>query len=104
MIHTHNVDKKKTTRVSAPVVSGITSVSADTLIRSTNSGFAQQNADQHGKELMILGPMSYLDCLVFCILLAPQLIWHVGLFSTGLCVLQMLPFFCNYASPRPMFM
>lgn len=49
---------------------------------------------------MRLGPVSYLDCLVFCMLLAPQLIWHVGLFSTGYCVLQMLPFFCTYASPR----
>ncbi|KAK0710902.1 Alpha/Beta hydrolase protein [Lasiosphaeris hirsuta] len=41
---------------------------------------------------MILGPVSYLDCLVFCLLLAPQLLWHVGLFDTLLCVLQALPF------------
>ena len=41
---------------------------------------------------MILGPVSYLDCLVFCVLLAPQLIWHVGLFPTTFCVLKALPF------------
>lgn len=41
---------------------------------------------------MILGPVSYLDCIVFCIFLAPQLILHVGLFETVLTVLQVLPF------------
>ncbi|KAK0718385.1 Alpha/Beta hydrolase protein [Lasiosphaeria miniovina] len=41
---------------------------------------------------MILGPVSYLDCIVFCILLAPQLIWRVGLFETLACVLRALPF------------
>lgn len=41
---------------------------------------------------MILGPVSYLDCIVFCIFLAPQLILNVGLFETVLTVLQVLPF------------
>ncbi|KAJ6444726.1 hypothetical protein O9K51_03122 [Purpureocillium lavendulum] len=41
---------------------------------------------------MILGPVSLIDCLVFCILLAPQLIWHVGFFRTTFVVLPMLPF------------
>lgn len=36
--------------------------------------------------------MSYLDCIVFCIFLAPQLILNVGLFETVLTVLQVLPF------------
>jgi len=44
---------------------------------------------------MNLGPVSYLDCIVFCLFLAPQLVWKVGLFPTVLCVLQALPFFCK---------
>lgn len=41
---------------------------------------------------MILGPVSYLDCLVFCVFLAPQLILDVGLFETIKVALQCLPF------------
>ncbi|KAI1450758.1 alpha/beta-hydrolase [Annulohypoxylon stygium] len=41
---------------------------------------------------MILGPISYLDCLVFCAFLTPQLIIHVGLFQTVWVVLKCLPF------------
>jgi len=41
---------------------------------------------------MILGPVSYLDCLVFCILLAPNLLWYVGFVDTFVCVLKTLPF------------
>lgn len=41
---------------------------------------------------MILGPVSYFDCVVFCILLAPQLIWQAGLFETISCTLRALPF------------
>ncbi|KAI3336463.1 Alpha/Beta hydrolase protein [Xylariaceae sp. AK1471] len=41
---------------------------------------------------MILGPVSYLDCIVFCIFLAPQLLIHVGIFETISVVLQCLPF------------
>lgn len=41
---------------------------------------------------MLLGPISYLDCLVFCIFLTPQLILDVGLFETIKVVLQTLPF------------
>ncbi|KAK3995939.1 Arylacetamide deacetylase-like protein [Cladorrhinum sp. PSN332] len=38
-------------------------------------------------------PISYLDCIVFCIFLTPQLIWHAGFFETVWCMLQALPFF-----------
>ncbi|KAK4155205.1 Alpha/Beta hydrolase protein [Chaetomidium leptoderma] len=41
---------------------------------------------------MNLGPVSYLDCIVFCVFLAPQLVWRVGFIETVLCVLQALPF------------
>ncbi|KAK9779480.1 putative Alpha/Beta hydrolase protein [Seiridium cardinale] len=41
---------------------------------------------------MILGPISYLDCFVFCIFLAPQLLLRVGLFETLGVALQCLPF------------
>ncbi|KAK3332510.1 Alpha/Beta hydrolase protein [Cercophora scortea] len=42
--------------------------------------------------ILDLGPVSYLDCVVFCILLAPQLIWRAGFLETALCVLRALPF------------
>lgn len=48
---------------------------------------------------MLLGPISYLDCLVFCIFLAPQLILDVGLFETIKVVLQTLPFLGMYDLP-----
>jgi hypothetical protein len=41
---------------------------------------------------MILGPVSLLDCLVFCLFLAPQLIIQVGLIRTVVTVLRTLPF------------
>ncbi|KAK6197680.1 hypothetical protein LQW54_010689 [Pestalotiopsis sp. IQ-011] len=41
---------------------------------------------------MILGPISYLDCLVFCVFLAPQLLLRVGLLGTLATALQCLPF------------
>ncbi len=41
---------------------------------------------------MILGPVSYLDCLIFCILLAPQLLWRVGLVDKVVCILRAVPF------------
>ncbi|KAF2456569.1 Alpha/Beta hydrolase protein, partial [Lineolata rhizophorae] len=41
---------------------------------------------------MILGPVSYIDCLVFLVFLAPQLVIHVGLWTTATWVLQALPF------------
>ncbi|CAN8096506.1 unnamed protein product [Discula destructiva] len=41
---------------------------------------------------MILGPVSSLDCIAFCIFLAPQLILDVGFFETVKVVLQALPF------------
>jgi hypothetical protein len=45
---------------------------------------------------MNLGPVSYLDCIVFCVFLAPQLVWRVGFFDTVFCVLQALPFVRMY--------
>ncbi|KAK3401019.1 Alpha/Beta hydrolase protein [Sordaria brevicollis] len=42
---------------------------------------------------IILGPVSYFDCIVFCIFLAPQLIINVGLIPIIGCVLQASPFF-----------
>ncbi|KAI1333804.1 Arylacetamide deacetylase-like protein [Xylariaceae sp. FL0016] len=41
---------------------------------------------------MILGPVSYLDCVIFCIFLTPQLLIHVGLWESVGVVLQCLPF------------
>ncbi len=50
---------------------------------------------------MNLGPVSYLDCAVFCLFLAPQLVWQAGLFETVLCVVRALPFFCTYPLSPP---
>lgn len=44
---------------------------------------------------MILSQISYLDCLVFLLFLAPQLILHVGLFETAKWVLGASPFLCK---------
>ncbi|KAE9367900.1 alpha/beta-hydrolase [Stipitochalara longipes BDJ] len=41
---------------------------------------------------MILGQVSWLDCFVFLIFLAPQLVIHVGFFPTLFCGLRALPF------------
>lgn len=41
---------------------------------------------------MILGPVSLIDCAVFCVFLAPQLIWNVGFFRTVLTVIRCLDF------------
>ncbi|KAI1490036.1 alpha/beta-hydrolase [Biscogniauxia mediterranea] len=41
---------------------------------------------------MILGPVSYLDCIVFCLFLTPQLLIHVGFFETVYVVIKCLPF------------
>lgn len=47
---------------------------------------------------MILGPVSYLDCIVFCVFLAPQLLVHVGLVETLGVILRCLPFLCKAPS------
>jgi hypothetical protein len=49
--------------------------------------------------LLNLSPVSYLDCAVFCLLLAPQLVWQAGLLETAWCVLQALPFVCTFYPP-----
>lgn len=41
---------------------------------------------------MILGQISWADCFVFLLFLAPQLIIHVGFFRTAICGLTALPF------------
>ncbi|PTB36427.1 hypothetical protein M441DRAFT_61905 [Trichoderma asperellum CBS 433.97] len=41
---------------------------------------------------MILGPVSLIDCLVFCFYLAPQLLHQAGFFPTALVVLKAIPF------------
>jgi hypothetical protein len=41
---------------------------------------------------MILDQISLVDCIVFLVFLTPQLIIHVGLFTTALWVIQALPF------------
>lgn len=41
---------------------------------------------------MILGQISYLDCLVFLIVLAPQLLLHVNIIELLICFLKALPF------------
>ncbi|CAG7562998.1 unnamed protein product [Fusarium equiseti] len=41
---------------------------------------------------MILGPISLVDCAVFLIFLAPQLIWNAGFFLTLFTALKALPF------------
>ncbi|OCK76500.1 alpha/beta-hydrolase [Lepidopterella palustris CBS 459.81] len=41
---------------------------------------------------MILGQISYIDCIVFVIFLAPQLLIHVGLWQTSRWLLGALPF------------
>ncbi|KAK4692646.1 hypothetical protein P7C71_g4596, partial [Lecanoromycetidae sp. Uapishka_2] len=42
---------------------------------------------------MILGQISYLDCMVFVIFLAPQLLFNVNIFLLLFCFLRALPFF-----------
>jgi hypothetical protein len=41
---------------------------------------------------MILGPISFLDCIVFCIFLTPALLLNVGLVDTVLVAFSTLPF------------
>lgn len=41
---------------------------------------------------MILGQISYLDCLVFLFFLAPQLLLNANVFELIVCVLKALPF------------
>ncbi|RCI08410.1 hypothetical protein L249_8772 [Ophiocordyceps polyrhachis-furcata BCC 54312] len=41
---------------------------------------------------MILGPVSLLDAVIFCVLLLPQLLWHVGLVRTLRVGFETLPF------------
>ena len=44
---------------------------------------------------MILGQISYLDCLVFLLFLVPQLLLRVNIIELLTCIVQALPFFCE---------
>lgn len=44
---------------------------------------------------MILSQISYLDCIVFLIFLAPQLLQQVNTFELLACFVRALPFFCK---------
>lgn len=44
---------------------------------------------------MILDQISYLDCFVFLVFLAPQLLLRVNIFELLICTVQALPFFCE---------
>lgn len=41
---------------------------------------------------MILGQISYLDCLAFLVFLAPQLLLHINIIELIICILKALPF------------
>jgi len=45
---------------------------------------------------MILNQISFLDCAAFLLILAPQLLIHVGLVETAICGLKALPFLRMY--------
>ncbi|RDA84495.1 hypothetical protein CP532_0968 [Ophiocordyceps camponoti-leonardi (nom. inval.)] len=77
----HSSPRNSTVRVKHPVlVSTYPSIdSHDPLCTSSRT-------------IMILGPVSLLDALVFCILLLPQLLWHVGLLRTLRVGFETLPF------------
>lgn len=42
--------------------------------------------------VMILGQISYLDCLVFLVFLAPQLLLNVSIIDLIICISKALPF------------
>ena len=46
---------------------------------------------------MILGPISLLDCVIFLLFLAPQLLYQAGLFPTLLVGAKVLPFLCMFS-------
>lgn len=51
---------------------------------------------------MILGPVSLIDCAVFCCLLAWQLIVQAGFFQTLICGLRALPFLGEFPTSKGM--
>lgn len=46
---------------------------------------------------MLLGQISYVDCLVFVVLAIPQILLRVDFSDLMLCGLEALPFLCRYA-------
>jgi hypothetical protein len=49
---------------------------------------------------MILGSISYIDCAVFLIFLAPQLLLQAGFIDTFVCAFKALPFLRMYKATR----
>jgi hypothetical protein len=47
---------------------------------------------------MILGPITLLDCAVFVFFLVPQLVWQVGIVTTLVTFVKVLPFLGMHAS------
>ena len=50
---------------------------------------------------MILGQISYLDCLVFLLFLVPQLLVQVNLLELAVCIIEALPFLRTLCSRYP---
>ena len=48
---------------------------------------------------MILGQISYLDCIVFLFFLIPQLLLNVDIFELVYCGVLTIPFLCKLSSP-----
>lgn len=44
---------------------------------------------------MILGQISYLDCIVFLVFLTPQLLLNVNIFALAVCIGKAVPFICK---------
>lgn len=65
-------------------------------------GEADTERTQNHDMLLKLGAVSYLDCLVFLLLLAPQLLWHVGPVATASCALLAVPFLGSPPPPPPL--
>lgn len=53
---------------------------------------------------MILDQISYLDCLVFLVFLAPQLLLRVNVVELLVCILQALPFVCEILSYKNIYL
>lgn len=48
--------------------------------------------------VMILGQISYLDCIVFLFFLAPQLLLNINIFALAICIGKAVPFVCKSLS------
>lgn len=50
------------------------------------------------QNMFMLGPISALDCIAFCVFLAIQLPLQVGLFETLRCLVPCLPFLREFST------